>query len=112
MTIKITENSQAMDESGNYRCPDCGGIVPEAANFCSDCGKRVEWIKQPPVNPFFESQVMLKGECPFCGKSISIGIYKPIIDRTEEGQWLVTISADEKCPWCGEKIKSSVTINC
>lgn len=32
----------AGDESKPY-CPECGEYVEEFANYCSDCGQRLDW---------------------------------------------------------------------
>jgi len=55
--IAAYEASQAAQESGEFVCPQCGGEVPEGADFCPHCGSKVE---KP------EEKTPEKVECPNC----------------------------------------------
>jgi len=77
-----------------YRCVQCGVVVPDGDNFCSDECYRLRWKMLPPV-----SQEAQQAVCRICGKVVEDGV-SWCCSRECHEQYLKAIYT-RHCFWCG-----------
>lgn len=94
-TIRGAAKNISIDDK--VKCPKCGASIPAGSKFCSECGQKIEIVKDNSII------------CPWCGKNVQAGKFCP-----ECGHKIVSVCrncgaqvpvASKFCPECGTSVE-------